>query len=106
MRGAEYIELVAAKMLEKELQAQVVEMARVYGFRYYHTHDSRRSPGGFPDLVLVKEDRLIFAELKTMKGPFRPGQREWLKALEPVAEVYVWRPNDLLAGTIQNTLSK
>lgn len=106
MRGTEYIELVASKMPEKELQAQVIEMGKAHRWMVYFTHDSRRSPGGFPDLVLVRKDRLVFAELKTMKGRFRPGQWEWLNCLDNHAEVYVWRPIDLLAGRINDVLSK
>lgn len=50
---------------------------------------------GFPDLVLVKPPRLIFAELK-VKGKPRPEQNEWLKALidSSCAEVYFWAPAD------------
>jgi hypothetical protein len=70
--------------------------------RAYHTHDSRRSQAGFPDLVLVRPPRLIFAELKTAKGRVSPAQGEWLEDLGHVAskvgpriEVAVWRPDDL-----------
>lgn len=66
----------------------------------YHTHDSRKSRVGFPDLTLVRGSRLIFAELKgdTEYGRRGPtlGQRQWLAALEavPNVEVHLWRPQD------------
>jgi hypothetical protein len=50
---------------EAAFQDEVLGLARFYRWRGYHTHDSRRSTAGFPDLVLVKAPRLIFAELKT-----------------------------------------
>jgi hypothetical protein len=81
---------------ESVLQNQVERLAALYGWRPYHTHDSRHSPPGFPDLVLVRGTRLIFAELKTQRGRLTLAQSEWLEDLrETWAEVYVWRPADL-----------
>lgn len=69
----------------------------------YHTHDSRRSQPGFPDLVLVhpREQRIIFAELKRDGEYPKTEQRLWLAGLSCVAsavpeavEVHVWRPKD------------
>lgn len=81
-------------MREKEFQQRVVEEAHVAGWMTYHTYDSRRSTPGFPDLVMVRADRLIFAELK-VRGKPRPEQDIWLDALrETGAEVYLWYPKD------------
>jgi len=48
---------------------------------------------GFPDLVLVRSPRVIFAELKSAKGKLSADQDGWLLALAgtPI-ESYVWRP--------------
>ena len=83
--------------LEKDLDAQVRTLAAVYGFRRYHTYRSKRSPAGFPDLVLVKPPRLIFAELKSDEGRTTADQDEWLADLGrvPAAETYIWRPGDI-----------
>lgn len=75
---------------EKQFQALVLDIARALQWRAYHTFDSRRSAGGWPDLVLVRE-RVIFAELKREGESPRPDQVEWLNALASAgAEVYVW----------------
>lgn len=97
---------------EAAFQQQVIQLAGFYSWRVYHTHDSRRSQKGFPDLVLVRGAELIFAELKTDKGRVRPEQQEWIQALQAVSEelvldleqldhvsaasvdVYLWRPRD------------
>lgn len=81
---------------EKQLQVSVVQLAKMTGWKVYHTFDSRRSQAGFPDLVLVKGDRLIFAELKRERGRPTPEQSEWLNELSMVEEVeaYIWRPQD------------
>lgn len=97
-------------MTEADFQQQVLDLAAMYRWRAYHTHDSRRSHAGFPDLVLVRAPRLIFAELKTAAGRLTAAQAGWLEELRDVAdagrfsradrgavEVYLWRPADLQA---------
>lgn len=96
---------VAYVQTEKEFSQAIVDIARLLGWRVYRTHDSRRSPAGFPDLVLVRDGRLVFAELKTERGRVTADQQEWLAALgeveqsvdgwtEKFVRVYVWRPSD------------
>jgi hypothetical protein len=54
---------------------------------------------GFPDLVLAKQRRVIFAELKSATGKLSQDQEDWMTELEsPVGgshETYVWRPDDI-----------
>lgn len=56
---------------ERELLACVIEAARLFGWTHcYHTHDSRHSAAGWPDVVLVRPattgafGRALFVELK------------------------------------------
>lgn len=74
----------------------VIEWARWRGWLVYHTHDSRHSTAGYPDLTLVRRGRLIFAELKTDRARrLRADQAVWLETLaDAPVEVYVWRPAD------------
>lgn len=87
-------------LTEAAFQQQVLGLASFYNWRAYHTHDSRRSQAGFPDLVLLRAPELIFAELKTDTGRLRPEQADWLEQLQLLAdacepvEVYLWRPAD------------
>ena len=84
---------------EAELQNTIIQAARAYGWLVYHTHDSRRSSPGFPDLVLVHpaRRRLIFAELKVGRYKISADQKQWLDALLQVenAEVHLWRETDI-----------
>jgi len=81
---------------EKPFMAQVIKLARLRNWLVYHTHDSRRSASGFPDLVLCRPPRLIFAELKSEKGKPTMEQVAWLDALSGCGvEVFCWRPSDL-----------
>ncbi len=67
------------------------------GWLVFHDEDSRKNRPGFPDLVMAREGRTIFAELKSQRGRVRPEQQRWLDELAkaPGIEVYLWRPSDL-----------
>ena len=93
-------------MTEKELQANVVKLAKLRGWLCYHTYDSRRSEPGFPDLVLVKGISVLFIELKSQKGRLSDAQARWLIELEGARQwVGVWRPSHWKDGTIERTLA-
>jgi hypothetical protein len=82
---------------ESSFQAAVIDAAKALGWMAYHTHDSRRSMPGFPDLILAKPGmRLLCIELKTNHGRLSPDQETWVDLLnqvqQPIAEV--WRPAD------------
>lgn len=85
---------------EKAFQEHVRKQALYRGWLFYHTYDSRRSASGFPDCVMTRGDRLIFAELKSGKGKVSHEQGRWLDMLgcgnrDRRWEVYVWRPSDI-----------
>ena len=82
---------------EKGFQAAVIALAQRTGWLTYHTWRSIHSPAGFPDLVLCRPPRLIFAELKSATGKVTASQQQWLAVLGQVAgevEAYLWRPAD------------
>jgi len=92
---------------EQDLQEAIVELAGHLGYMHYHTHDARRSPQGFPDLVLVHAPRrrTIYAELKSMKGHLTEAQTRWLHALaEAGNHVHLWTPADWITGGIEREL--
>ena len=87
------------------LDAHVRRLCDDLGLLRYHTHDSRRSPSGFPDLVIVG-DRVLYRELKTAKGKVTDAQAAWLHALVLAEQdACVWRPADLLSGLIGRQLA-
>lgn len=101
-------EVLDRAISEKAFQQQVVNLARLFGWRCYHTYDARRSEPGFPDLLMARPPeggrpgRLIFAELKRATGRVSNEQRAWLMDLAEIAaqpdaqavEVHLWRPGD------------
>lgn len=83
---------------EGHFQSRLLDLAAFYGWTLgYHTHDSRRSPSGWPDLVLGHEQwRLtLFVELKTEDGKVSPAQQRWIDQLQRSGHfARVWRPSD------------
>lgn len=85
----------APAMSEKAFQAEVIRLAKRNGWKFYHTHDSRKCVAGFPDLLLLRGPVAIAAELKV--GDNRPtaDQLSWLEAFADVgARAVVWHPDD------------
>lgn len=105
------------KLKEREWQMQVIDAAHLFGWRVAHFRPARikvggqevwRTPvaadgAGFPDLVLAKSARVIFAELKTDSGSTTPEQDNWIRELGgsdgiqlrvmlAKHRVFVWRP--------------
>ena len=81
-------------MRESDFQAQVVDLAKMLGWKVAWTKYSLHSPPGWPDLVLCRGHRLVHAELKMEKGKVTEPQAAWLMALAALpGEVYVWRPS-------------
>ena len=89
----------AHRATEREFQAAVIELAGLTGWAVYHTHDSRRSAAGFPDLVLARDGQVVLAELKRdAQARVTPEQHAWLAALAPDSDApaqhaaYLWTP--------------
>ena len=87
-------------MSEDNLLQAVVEAASLLGWRWHHIRRSDKAVqmghAGFPDLLLVREHRLVSIELKTHKGRVTPEQQEWLDALRAAGvQTLVIRPSDL-----------
>jgi len=91
----------ARYITEKELLQTIIEMAEALGYMVYHVleqkHYARRTSKGFPDLLLLRRNRVIVVECKSERGRVTSQQQEWLDEFRtiPGLEVYVWRPSDL-----------
>lgn len=94
---------------EKDFQAAVLQVARMRGWMSAHFGSTvkivkrgtgyktigDRGASGFPDLVLVRRDRVMFVELKLDKGVVSEAQHLWLDALEAAGQTcFIWRPRD------------
>ena len=55
-------------LLEKEIRAQVKEYLTMMGWFVFYILQGTGSYKGIPDLIAVKDGRVVFIELKTRKG--------------------------------------
>ena len=97
-------------MSESALQSAIIQLAELLDWRVYHVANVRRqlrasTSVGFPDLVLLRGTRLVFAELKSAKGKLTAEQKQWIAALGVAGvECYVWRPDDWHSGEVERAL--
>ena len=99
--------LFKIELSEAQFQRQVEDLAAIYGWQWMHIRPGLNQRGtwrtpisgamgaGWPDLVLVKADRMIFAELKSERGKLTASQVKVLNALEATGhQVFCWHPSD------------
>lgn len=77
----------------EQLRVSVVELATLLGYKCQWHWRSYHSPAGWPDLFLVRGERVIAVELKVKKDKVTTAQQEWLDILAATGkcETYVWR---------------
>lgn len=95
------------QVTEADFLRQVLDLARILGWRSAHFRPAWSARGwrtpvqgdgiGFPDLILVRRNRAIAAELKReVGGTVSNDQLLWLSAFEAAGlETAVWKPSDL-----------
>ena len=100
--------MTAPPMSEQDFQQQVTDLAELYSWSWVHFRPAQTAKGwrtpvsgplgkGWPDLILVRarDQRVIFAELKTDAGKATADQAATLAFLtESGAEAHLWRPRD------------
>ena len=95
-------------MTGRDWEGQVIDLAVLFNWRVHHVRPARTEHGwrtplsghpGFPDLVLARNGRVIFAELKSGAAVLDANQKAWRDAFEPSAgpplvEWCCWYPKD------------
>ena len=92
-------------LTEAQFQRQITEYAEMCGWSWAHFRPAETSKGwrtpvsgplgaGFPDLVLVRDGRLMFMEVKRAGGQATPAQNQVMRVLAEAAEVYIVQPKD------------
>ena len=113
------------KISESQFLSQVIDLAHAYKWKVAHFRPAQtrcrdcKGQGcsscgftgkswrtavqgdgkGFPDLVLAKKGKIIFAELKTETGKVSPEQIDWFLILQSCDDgdhcsMMLWRPSD------------
>lgn len=79
---------------EKEFMSQVIQLAQLFRWKIYHTHNSRKSVAGFPDLLMLRGAKMIVAELKVGRNKITSDQADWLTWFRVAgAKSYLWTPD-------------
>ena len=92
-------------MTENDLLTGVLDIARLTGWRTVHFRPGRTAHGwrtsvqgdgkGFLDVLALRGDRIIVAELKSARGRLTAEQGDWLAAWRATgADVHIWTPAD------------
>ena len=103
-------ERLLRSITEAEWQRTVIAYAKARGWRVAHFPRSyvggkpmtavTVDGAGWPDLTMVRDGRIVFAELKTEQGRVSPEQTTWISDLMRVQarsgglSVVIWRPSD------------
>ena len=97
-------------MSEADLKRIVVEMAEKQGWRVYETPQvaprrpvKRPSSKGMADLILARDEEVLFLEVKDQDGKQSLYQFDWQWAIGPRYEVV--RPSDLSRGRVDELLA-
>jgi hypothetical protein len=96
------------RITEAEFLGQVLALTRLCGWRTAHFRPARTVAGwrtavagdgrGFPDLLLLRGERIIAAELKVPPNKLAAEQEEWLAAFRAAGvPAFVWVPTDWAA---------
>jgi VRR-NUC domain-containing protein len=81
---------------ERDFTEQLRDVAKALGYLRHHHWLAKNSSAGWPDEVLVRPPRCVYAELKSEAGKLSDMQIVWLNALAKCGlECYVWRPSNL-----------
>ena len=94
-----------AQISEDTFTKQVVDLARWLGWRIMHQRPARTKGSwrtaimghaGFPDIIALRGNRRLMAELKSAKGKATDEQAKWLQAAREAGfETFIWRPKDV-----------
>lgn len=93
--------MTALPLSEADFQQRVLDWAQRRHWRVAHVRAAQVRNGrwatpvtgdpGFPDLVLARAGVVLLAELKSEDGKLRPGQEEWLDAVDTHGRL--WKPS-------------
>ena len=72
---------VLPPLSEDELLEAVLDAGRSLGYLAYHTHDSRHSESGYPDVNLIGHGMSVWAELKKEGEKMTAAQERWAVAI-------------------------
>ena len=98
---------VAKVMTEAKLQATVHQLCKNLKLYHFHPYNMQRSEAGWPDSVIIGPGGILYRELKSQFGrPTREQTDVGYRLTAVGADFAIWRPMDLLDGTIARQLAE
>lgn len=100
---------VKSAITEAEFQDQVVDYAHLKGWKVAHFHVAMTKAGeyhtpvaadakGWPDLCMIRDERMVVAELKSETGRLSPEQADWIAKFSyldaSTVRTFVWQPHE------------
>ena len=100
------------KMTERQLSKAIVELAENLRWSVFTIANTKAAAlrshtgVGFPDLLLLRNGKVLAVELKRHDRALPVEQQHWLEELEAVPGIrsLVWRPRDWLSGEVEQVL--
>lgn len=74
---------------EKSIQTEIRIALGLMGWRVYRIHQSLGSHKGFCDLIAIKGGKVLFIEVKTMRGKQSPYQEQFQREIEQAGGTYI-----------------
>lgn len=100
----------APPMSGADIDTEIAAICKQFGFRAYHTHDSRHSPEGFPDWVILGPGACLIREVKgehragkgrIVRDQLTEAQAGWLEGFRAIGyNAKVWSADDWRSLTI------
>jgi hypothetical protein len=91
---------------EAALQARILRLCQRLKLRWYHQYNGECALTGFPDLIIVGPQGVLFWELKSPAGTLSEQQQLWADELKAAGAGYsVITPRDWVSGEVQHRLS-
>jgi hypothetical protein len=81
---------------EAALQARILRLCQRLKLRWYHQYNGECALTGFPDLIIVGPQGVLFWELKSPAGTLSEQQQLWADEL---------KARDWVSGEVQHRLS-
>lgn len=89
------VKAIFHRQTKAAFRAEVINLAKLQGWRCWYVSSGGRSCAGWPDLVLIRRPRIVFLELKAERTPVTADQKSTIAALRSCGlQAHIVRPSE------------